>query len=62
MLGWWVQIPLKAWMSVFVLSRVKDAALIRADHLSKESYRLCKKDYKTEEEAWALEACIAIDE
>jgi hypothetical protein len=28
-------------------------ALRRADHSSKESYRLCKKDYETEEEARA---------
>jgi gas vesicle protein len=29
------------------------AALQRADHSSKESYRLCKKDYETEKEARA---------
>jgi hypothetical protein len=39
--------------SVFVLSCVYVAALRRADHSSKESYRLCKKDYETEEEARA---------
>jgi hypothetical protein len=27
------------------------AALRRADHPSKESYRVCKKDYETEEDA-----------
>jgi hypothetical protein len=37
--------------SVFVLSCVKVAALLRADHYSKESYRLGKNDYETEEEA-----------
>jgi hypothetical protein len=35
---------------IFVLSCVQIAALRRADHLSKESYRLYKKDYETEEE------------
>jgi hypothetical protein len=35
--------------SVFVLSCVLVAALQCADHLSKESCRLCKKDYETEE-------------
>jgi hypothetical protein len=39
--------------SVFVLSCVQVAALRRADHSSKESYRLCKKDVETEEEARA---------
>jgi hypothetical protein len=39
--------------SVFVLSRVQVAALRRAVHSFKESYRLCKKDYETEEEARA---------
>jgi hypothetical protein len=34
--------------SVFALSYV--AALRLADHSSKESYRLCKHDYETEEE------------
>jgi hypothetical protein len=38
---------------VFVLSCVQVAALRWADHSSKESYRLCKKDYETEEEARA---------
>jgi hypothetical protein len=35
--------------SVFVLSCVQVAALRRADHSSKESYRLCKKDCEIEE-------------
>jgi hypothetical protein len=39
--------------SVFMLFCVHVAALRRADHSSKESYRLCKKDYDTEEEARA---------
>jgi hypothetical protein len=51
----WVRVPLKAWTSVcvysvFVLFCVYVAALWRADHSSKESYSLCKKDYGTEEE------------
>jgi hypothetical protein len=37
--------------SVFVLLSVQVAALRRADHSSKESDCLCKKDYETEEEA-----------
>jgi hypothetical protein len=41
--------------SVFVLVCVYVAALRRADHSSKKSYRLCKKDYETEEEARANE-------
>jgi hypothetical protein len=46
MLGSWVRIPLKVWMSVcaysvFVLFCVYVAALRRADPPSKESYRLC---------------------
>jgi hypothetical protein len=32
--------------------------LRRADHTSKESYRLCKKDYETEEEARALQRAV----
>jgi hypothetical protein len=39
--------------SVFVLSCAQVAALRRAGHSSRESYRLCKKDYETEEEARA---------
>jgi hypothetical protein len=44
--------------SVFVLSCVLVAALRRADHSSKESYRLCKNDYKTEEEATAQQRAV----
>jgi hypothetical protein len=44
--------------SVFVLSFVYVAALRRADHSSKESYRLCKKDYETEEEARAQQRAV----
>jgi hypothetical protein len=45
-LEWWVRIPLKAWMcmfvySVFVLFCVQVAALRRADPQSKEFCRLC---------------------
>jgi hypothetical protein len=37
--------------------------LRRADHSSKESYRLCKKDYENEEEARAQQkGCRAIKE
>jgi hypothetical protein len=32
--------------------------LRRADHSSKESYRLCKKDYGTEEEARVQEKAV----
>jgi hypothetical protein len=57
-LGSWVRIPLEAMMSVcvysvFVLSCVQEGALRRADHPSKESYRLCKKGYEIEQEARA---------
>jgi hypothetical protein len=44
--------------SVFVLSCVYVAALRQADHSSKESYRLCKKDYETEEEAKAQQRAV----
>jgi hypothetical protein len=44
--------------SVFVLSCVLVAALRRADHSSKESYRLCQKDYETEEEARAQQRTV----
>jgi hypothetical protein len=44
--------------SVFVLFFVQVAALRRADHSSKESYRLCKKDYGTEEEARAQQRAV----
>jgi hypothetical protein len=43
---------------MFVLFFVFVAALRRADHLSKESYRLCKKDYETEEEATAQQRAV----
>jgi hypothetical protein len=33
-------------------------ALRRADHSSKESYRLCKKDYEIEEEARAQQVTV----
>jgi hypothetical protein len=33
-------------------------ALRRADHSSKESYRLCKKDYETEEDARAQHRAV----
>jgi hypothetical protein len=39
--------------SLFVLSSVWVAALRQAGHSSKESYRLCKNDYETEEDARA---------
>jgi hypothetical protein len=41
-----------------VLSCVQVAALRRADHLSKESYRLFKKDYGTEEVARAQQRAV----
>jgi hypothetical protein len=44
--------------SVFVLSCVQVAALRLADHSSKESYRLYKKDYETEEEARAQQRAV----
>jgi hypothetical protein len=44
--------------SVFVLSCAKVAAMQRADHSSEESYRLCKKDYETEEEARAQQRAV----
>jgi hypothetical protein len=45
-------------MSVFVLFCVYVAALQRADPPFKESYRLCKKDYVTEEEAMAQQRAV----
>jgi hypothetical protein len=39
-LGSWVRIPLEAWMSVFILCLCWVAALRRADHSFKESYRM----------------------
>jgi hypothetical protein len=44
--------------SVFVLSCVQVAALRRAAHSSKESYRLRKKDYETEKEARAQQRIV----
>jgi hypothetical protein len=43
---------------LFVLPCVELAALQRADHPSKESYRLCKNDYETEEEARAQQRAV----
>jgi hypothetical protein len=59
----WVQIPLKAWISVcfivcLCLFCMQVAALRRANHSSKESYRLCKKDYETEEEVRAQQRAV----
>jgi hypothetical protein len=58
-LGPWVRIALKAWMSVcaFILCMCCPA-LQRADHSSKESYRLCNRDYETEEEARAQQRAV----
>jgi hypothetical protein len=44
--------------SVFVFSCVYVAALRRANHSSKEPYRLCKKNYETEEETRAQERAV----
>jgi hypothetical protein len=44
--------------SVFVLPCMYVAALRGADRLSRESYGLCKKDYKTEEEARAQQKVV----
>jgi hypothetical protein len=44
--------------SVFVLSCVYVEALRRADHSSKESYHLCKKDYETEDKARAKQRAV----
>jgi hypothetical protein len=44
--------------SVFVLPCLQVAALRRTDHSSKEFYRLCKKDYVTEEEARAQQRAV----
>jgi hypothetical protein len=44
--------------SVFVLSCIQVAALRRADPLSKEAYRLCKKDYGTEKEVRAQQRAV----
>jgi hypothetical protein len=44
--------------SAFVLSCVQVAALRWADHPSKESYCLCKRDYGTEDEARAQQRAV----
>jgi hypothetical protein len=60
----WLRIPLKAWVSVCsfgfmsVFSCVSVVALRLADHSSKESYQLCKKNYGTEEEARAQQRAV----
>jgi hypothetical protein len=43
---------------VCVVLCVQVAALRRADHSFKEPYRLCKKDYETEEEARAQQRAL----
>jgi hypothetical protein len=43
---------------MFLLSRVQVPASRRPDRSSKESYRLCKKDYETEEEARAQQRAV----
>jgi hypothetical protein len=48
---------------IVILNIDNKGPLRRADHLSKKSYRLCKKDYETEEEARAQQRAVrAIDE
>jgi hypothetical protein len=44
--------------SMFVLSCVQVTALRLADHSSKESYCLCKRDYETEEEVKAHQRAV----
>jgi hypothetical protein len=44
--------------SGFVLSCTQVAALRRADPSSKESYRLCKEDCESEEEASAQQTAV----
>jgi hypothetical protein len=34
------------------------SGLVKADHSSKESYRLCKNDYETEEKARVLQRAV----
>jgi hypothetical protein len=43
---------------VVVVSCGDLAALRRADQSSKESYRLCKKDYETEEDAMVQQRAV----
>jgi hypothetical protein len=44
--------------SVLMLSRVQVAALRQADPPSRKSYRMCKDDYKTEEETRARQRAV----
>jgi hypothetical protein len=44
--------------SVFALSCMWVTDLQRANHSSKDSYRLCKKDYETEEEVLAQRRAV----
>jgi hypothetical protein len=44
--------------SEFVLSCIQVEALQRAHHLSKVSYRLCEKDYETDEEGRAQQRAL----
>jgi hypothetical protein len=48
--------------SVFVSSSVQVVILRRADPPFELSYRLCKKDYGTEEEARAQQRAVVIDD
>jgi hypothetical protein len=59
MLRSWVWIPLKTWLSVcaFILC-LCCPVWRRADHSSKLSYRLCKKDSETEEENRAQQRAV----
>jgi hypothetical protein len=41
-----------------VFSCVQVAAMRRADNSSKKSYRLCRKDYETEEESRAQQRAV----
>jgi hypothetical protein len=45
-------------MSVCVFILCLYCLVCRADRSSKESYRLCKKDYETEEEAKAQQRAV----
>jgi hypothetical protein len=44
--------------SVFCVVLCEGIGLGLADHMSKESYHLCKKDYKTEEKAISLQRAV----
>jgi hypothetical protein len=68
MLGSWVQIPLEAWMSVFLYSVfllfcVQVATLRRTDPPSKESYRLCigLRKWKCGQGPKKKKGCRAVD-